>query len=44
MPTGAPTPGARGDLVVWDNRAVLHTASPCDSTRHRRLLVRATVR
>ncbi|UFQ99806.1 TauD/TfdA family dioxygenase [Streptomyces sp. Go40/10] len=34
----------QGDLVVWDNLAVLHTASPCDSSRHPRLLVRATVR
>ncbi|WP_055469046.1 TauD/TfdA dioxygenase family protein [Streptomyces ardesiacus] len=34
----------QGDLVVWDNRAVLHTASPCDSSRHPRLLVRAAVR
>ncbi|MFE6272313.1 TauD/TfdA dioxygenase family protein [Streptomyces goshikiensis] len=32
------------DLVVWDNLAVLHTASPCDSSRHQRLLVRAGVR
>ncbi|WP_331729045.1 TauD/TfdA family dioxygenase (plasmid) [Streptomyces avidinii] len=35
---------AQGDLVVWDNLAVLHTASPCDSSRHPRLLVRAAVR
>ncbi|MGC4910404.1 TauD/TfdA dioxygenase family protein [Streptomyces cyaneofuscatus] len=34
----------QGDLVVWDNLAVLHTASPCDSSRHPRLLVRAAVR
>ncbi|MFD5920681.1 TauD/TfdA dioxygenase family protein [Kitasatospora sp. NPDC058201] len=34
----------QGDLVVWDNLATLHTASPCDSSRHRRLLVRAAVR
>jgi taurine dioxygenase len=34
----------QGDLVVWDNRATLHTASPCDSSRHRRLLYRAAVR
>jgi taurine dioxygenase len=34
----------QGDLVVWDNHAVLHTASPCDSTRHRRLLYRTSVR
>ncbi|MFF4205625.1 TauD/TfdA dioxygenase family protein [Streptomyces sp. NPDC001668] len=33
-----------GDLVVWDNLATLHTASPCDSSRHRRLLYRASVR
>ncbi|MGW6202308.1 TauD/TfdA dioxygenase family protein [Streptomyces sp. NPDC055089] len=32
------------DLIVWDNLAVLHTASPCDSSRHPRLLVRAAVR
>ncbi|MEU2146080.1 MULTISPECIES: TauD/TfdA dioxygenase family protein [Streptomyces albovinaceus subgroup] len=34
----------QGDLVVWDNLAVLHTASPCDSSRHPRLLVRSAVR
>ncbi|MEU8544820.1 TauD/TfdA family dioxygenase [Streptomyces sp. NPDC048717] len=34
----------QGDLVVWDNLAVLHTASPCDSSRHPRLLIRASVR
>jgi len=34
---------SQGDLVVWDNRAVLHTASPCDSTRHHRLLYRTSV-
>lgn len=34
----------QGDLVVWDNLATLHTASPCDSSRHRRLLYRAAVR
>ncbi|MEU8523615.1 TauD/TfdA family dioxygenase [Streptomyces sp. NPDC048577] len=34
----------QGDLVVWDNLAVLHTASPCDSSRNPRLLVRAAVR
>jgi len=32
------------DLVVWDNRAVLHTASACDSSRHHRLLYRTGVR
>ncbi|MFF3957444.1 TauD/TfdA dioxygenase family protein [Streptomyces sp. NPDC001890] len=34
----------QGDLVVWDNLATLHTASPCNSSRHRRLLYRAAVR
>ncbi|GAB1333364.1 TauD/TfdA dioxygenase family protein [Streptomyces sennicomposti] len=33
----------QGDLVVWDNLATLHTASPCDSSRHHRLLYRAAV-
>ncbi|MCM6774467.1 TauD/TfdA family dioxygenase [Nocardia sp. CDC159] len=32
-----------GDLVIWDNRATMHTASPCDHKRHRRLLYRTTV-
>ncbi len=35
---------SQGDLVVWDNLATVHTASPCDSSRHRRLLYRAAVR
>ncbi|MBV1949098.1 MULTISPECIES: TauD/TfdA dioxygenase family protein [unclassified Streptomyces] len=35
---------SQGDLIVWDNLATLHTASPCDSSRHRRLLYRAAVR
>ncbi|WP_063711795.1 TauD/TfdA family dioxygenase [Nocardia sp. BMG111209] len=34
---------AAGDLVIWDNRATMHTASPCDHTRHQRLLYRTTV-
>jgi alpha-ketoglutarate-dependent 2,4-dichlorophenoxyacetate dioxygenase len=32
-----------GDLVVWDNRCVLHRATPYDSVRHQRLLQRTTV-
>jgi alpha-ketoglutarate-dependent 2,4-dichlorophenoxyacetate dioxygenase len=32
-----------GDLVIWDNRCVLHRATPYDSTRHKRLLQRTTV-
>lgn len=34
---------AVGDLVIWNNRATMHTASPCDHTRHQRLLYRTTV-
>jgi taurine dioxygenase len=33
-----------GDLVIWDNLGTMHTASPCDSSRHHRLLYRTTVR
>jgi taurine dioxygenase len=36
-------PWAEGDLLVWDNLAVLHTASPCDHTREHRLLYRVAV-
>ncbi len=32
-----------GDLVIWDNRAVLHTASLFDHTKYQRLLYRTTV-
>lgn len=32
-----------GDLVVWDNRCVLHRATPYDTARHRRLMQRTTV-
>ncbi|MGC5347000.1 TauD/TfdA dioxygenase family protein [Streptomyces sp. DT171] len=34
----------QGDLIVWDNLATLHTACPCDSSRHHRLLYRASIR
>jgi alpha-ketoglutarate-dependent 2,4-dichlorophenoxyacetate dioxygenase len=34
---------AEGDLVVWDNRCVLHRATPYDTTRHHRLMQRTTV-
>jgi alpha-ketoglutarate-dependent taurine dioxygenase len=33
----------RGDLVMWDNRAVLHTASLFDHERYQRLMYRTTV-
>jgi taurine dioxygenase len=32
-----------GDLVFWDNRSTMHTPTPCDRTRHHRLLHRTTV-
>ena len=32
-----------GDLVIWDNRAVLHTASLFDHTRYQRLMYRTTI-
>ncbi len=32
-----------GDLVVWDNRCVLHRATPYDTTHHRRLMQRTTI-
>jgi alpha-ketoglutarate-dependent 2,4-dichlorophenoxyacetate dioxygenase len=32
-----------GDLLVWDNRCVLHRATPYDTARHRRLMQRTTV-
>ena len=33
----------RHDVVIWDNRAVLHRATPYDGTRYRRLMQRTTV-
>ncbi|MDO9708819.1 TauD/TfdA dioxygenase family protein [Paracraurococcus lichenis] len=33
----------RHDIVVWDNRAVLHRATPFDSEGERRLMVRTTI-
>ena len=33
----------RHDLVIWDNRCVLHRATPYDSVRYQRLLQRTTV-
>jgi alpha-ketoglutarate-dependent taurine dioxygenase len=31
------------DLVIWDNRCVLHRATPYDTTRFKRLMQRTTV-
>lgn len=33
----------KGDLVMWDNRAVLHTASLFDHVKYQRLMYRTTV-
>ncbi len=33
----------KGDLVMWDNRSVLHTASLFDHARYQRLMYRTTV-
>lgn len=32
------------DLLIWDNRGALHTATPYDMERHRRLIYRTSVR
>ena len=32
-----------GDVVVWDNRCLLHRATPFDVTRYRRLMQRTTI-
>jgi len=32
-----------GDLIVWDNRCVLHRATPFDATRYKRLMQRTTI-
>ena len=32
-----------GDVVVWDNQAALHRATPYDTTRYRRLMQRTTI-
>jgi Taurine catabolism dioxygenase TauD, TfdA family len=32
-----------GDLVMWDNRCLLHRAIPYDYAAHRRVLRRTTV-
>ena len=32
-----------GDLVMWDNRSVLHRATPYDSVKYKRMLQRTTV-
>ncbi len=32
-----------GDLIIWDNRCVLHRATPFDTARYKRLMQRTTV-
>ena len=31
------------DVVIWDNQAVLHRATPYDTMNHRRLMQRTTI-
>jgi alpha-ketoglutarate-dependent 2,4-dichlorophenoxyacetate dioxygenase len=33
----------QGDLVIWDNRCLLHRATPYDTVRYKRLMQRTTV-
>jgi alpha-ketoglutarate-dependent 2,4-dichlorophenoxyacetate dioxygenase len=32
-----------GDVIVWDNRAVLHRATYYDAVKHKRLMQRTTI-
>jgi alpha-ketoglutarate-dependent 2,4-dichlorophenoxyacetate dioxygenase len=32
-----------GDVIVWDNRCILHRATPYDSVQNRRLMQRTTI-
>ena len=32
-----------GDVIVWDNRAVLHRATSYDAVKHKRLMQRTTI-
>ena len=32
-----------GDILVWDNRCLLHRATPFDAARHRRVMNRTTI-
>ena len=33
----------KDDVVVWDNQAAIHRATPYDNTRYRRLMQRTTI-
>ncbi len=33
----------QGDVIIWDNQAAVHRATPFDSTRHRRFMQRTTI-
>jgi alpha-ketoglutarate-dependent 2,4-dichlorophenoxyacetate dioxygenase len=32
-----------GDIIIWDNRAVLHRATAYDTVKYKRLMQRTTV-
>jgi alpha-ketoglutarate-dependent 2,4-dichlorophenoxyacetate dioxygenase len=36
-------PWRAGDLVIWDNRSILHRATAYDTANHKRLMQRTTV-
>ena len=36
-------PWREGDVIVWDNRAVLHRAAYYDAVKHKRLMQRTTI-
>jgi alpha-ketoglutarate-dependent taurine dioxygenase len=33
----------QGDAVFWDNRSTMHSATPYDMTRYRRVMYRTTI-
>lgn len=33
----------QGDVIIWDNQAAVHRATPFDAIRHRRLMQRTTI-
>ena len=35
-------PWRNGDMVLWDNRSVLHRATPYDAVKYKRVMLRTT--
>ena len=40
----SPTNGEQGDVLVWDNRCLVHTATWYDADKEQRMMWRTTVR